>query len=333
MTISNLNDITQLPSPSLGFLPAIHDATVENTTLKFACADPQWTVLEYGVKASFPALGEPKKLYVDLSQDKIYYYSRLDPSVEVFTYIEIAQPDWGAAAIERVAKYLTPSLVVGSVFRNQLTTAITIPAYQSWPARSISPNHLYGCDGRMFYRVINKTGTNSYYPYAFERVVYSMAFSERSFPIGDVFEFSRLFYFRCIGNNTPVVFSVIFEVGYRVDDTEPSPVGPNLGRFTWLPPILEQQIFVTDVKSMHPLGVFFRRAAEKTSRSSELPACIEGDALYYNKATPVPLAGLPNKMDFMLRIRIGQFDTDGDEKDPRGYVAYTVRAISDPEDQ
>lgn len=333
MTISSLNDIKQLPSPSLGFLPAIHDAVVDNTPLKFSSLDPQWAVLEYGVKGNFPEIGAPKKFYVDLSQDKIYWYARPDPSVEVFEYMEIVEADWGGAAIARVPRHATPSTVAGRVFKNQTAAAISIPPYQSWPARSISPGQFYGCDGRMYYRVNNKTGTNSYYPHAFERVVYSVAFSNKSLPVGDVFELSRLFYFRCIGNNTPVVYSVIFEAGYRVDETDPAPVGPNLGRFVWLPPLLEQQVFITDIKSMHPLGVFFRRAPEKTSRSSNEPACLEADALYYNKATPVPLNSLPDKMDFMLRVRLSQFDTDSDEKDPRGFVAYTVRGVSDPEDQ
>jgi hypothetical protein len=160
-----------------------------------------------------------------------------------------------------------------------------------------------------------------------------MAFSDKSLPIGDTFEFSRLFYFRLIGNNTPAVWSVIFEIGYRVDDSSPAPVGPNLGTFVWMPPIIEQQIFITDVKTMHALGVFMRRRPGKTSKSSDEPAAIECDAMLYNKAVAVEPRCLPNTMDFMLRIRLGQFDTDNSEKDPRGFLAYTVRSPDDPEDR
>lgn len=346
MIISQLTEIAAVPTPALGLLPALHDAEVEDTV--------------FGENAS--------------------------------------------------ATLPTPEEAKGRVFRNQGQKAIILPAAGKWPARNLAPGELYGSDGRLFYRVVNKAGTTSFYPQHFERNVYTFSFSAKTFPIGEIFSFERFFYFRLIANNTTAVWSVIFEVGERIDQVQPAlvyeipavltsgqktiqvsdprlgnlvynmvvtgqgipsgldgttyiggisvangtvtltkaatqsgtktitftaPVGPNLNEWRWLPPLLEEQVVLTDMKSMNPLGVWIRNWGEKTKTFPDgtvvadpyrNDAGFEGYAKLFNQSYPVRHESLPSSSEFLLRLRIGQFDTENGVADPRGYAAYVIRA-------
>lgn len=265
MTITSLNSLTQLPTPALGFLPAIHDSVAEATPL------------DGSGRPALPTALEAK----------------------------------------------------GRVYVNQTSAPVNLPAYGGWPVRNVAPGEYYGSDGRLFYRVVRKPGTSSHYPTSFERTIYTFPFTAQSFAIGDKFELSRLFYFRLIGNNTPAVWSVIFEVGARED--EPDPAGPNIGRIVWREPLLDQQVLITDVKSKNGLGIVLYRRAETSLRTNGLG--YEADAMIYNKAVAVPPDRLPESTEFLLRVRIGQFDIVDDVAEPRGHVAYVIRPGNSPEDQ
>ena len=371
MIISSLTDIAAVPTPALGLLPALHDAEVEDT------------VFTEGGEATLP----------------------------------------------------TPQAAKGRVFRNQGDKPIILPSAGKWPARNLAPGELYGSDGRLFYRVVNKAGTTSYYPQHFERNVYTFSFSSKTFPLGEVFEFERFFYFRLIANNTTAVWSVIFEIGERIEQPQPAfvleipavltsgqktiqisdprlgslvynmvvtgdgipgsppppnhiffadneaspppgmfssgpldgttyiagihlasgtvtltkaatqsgtktltftaPVGPNLNDWRWLPPLLEEQIVLTDMKSMNPLGIWIKNWGEKTKTFPDGSVVadpyrndfgFEGYAKLFNQSYPVRHESLPSSSEFLLRLRIGQFDTENDVADPRGYAAYVIRS-------
>jgi len=348
MIISSLTEIAAVPTPALGLLPALHDAEVEDTVF---------------------------------------------------------------AAESGEATLPTPQAAKGRVFRNQGDKAIILPSAGKWPARNLAPGELYGSDGRLFYRVVNKAGTTSYYPQHFERSVYTFSFTSKTFPMGDIFDFQRFFYFRLIANNTTAVWSVIFEIGERIEQAQPAlvfeipavltsgqktiqisdprlgslvynmivsgdgipsglldgttyiagihlasgtvtltkaatqsgtktltftaPVGPNLNDWRWLPPLLEEQIVLTDMKSMSPLGIWIKNWGEKTKTFPDGSVVAdpyrndfgyEGYAKLFNQSYPVRHESLPSNSEFLLRLRIGQFDTENDVADPRGYAAYVIRS-------
>lgn len=346
MIINQLTELEAVPTPALGLLPALHDAEVEDT------------VFGENAAAALPTLEAAK----------------------------------------------------GRVFRNQGDKAITLPSAGKWPARNLAPGELYGSDGRLFYRVVNKAGTTSYYPQHFERNIYTFSFTSKTFPIGDNFEFERFFYFRLIANNTTAVWSVIFEVGERIPQAQPAivyeipavltngqktiqisdprlgslvynmvvtgdgipsgldgttyigglsvangtvtltrpatasgtrtltftaPVGPNLNAWRWLPPLLEEQVVLTDMKSMNPLGIWIKNWGDKNKTFPDGSVVAdpyrndygyEGYAKLFNSSYPVPLESLPTSSEFLLRLRIGQFDTENGVADPKGFAAYVIRA-------
>jgi len=304
----------------------------------------------------------------------------------------------------------------GHVFRNQTAKAITLPQTSKWPARSLEAGGVFGSDGRLFYKVRQKPGTTSYYPESFERTLYTFSFSPQSFSAGSEFELSRLFYFRLMANTSSAVWSVIFEIGVRTDQTTPTlqltmpgtltsgsanvaisdpqlgslfyrmvvtgagissgldgttyiksidlasntlvlsrtatesgeqeltftaPVGPNLGDFLWLPPLMEQEVLLTEMKTINPMGIWLKNWGDKNVQGPDGNSApdpyrndlgYQGYAKLFDKATPVPLDALPTDRDFLLRVRIGQFDTENSVADPKGYAAYMVRAVDDEED-
>lgn len=351
MIISSMKSIESVPAPALGLLPAIHDAELEEV-----------------------------------------------PLVDGLPVLPLADT------------------CKGHVFRNQTAKAITLPQTSKWPARSLEAGGVFGSDGRLFYKVRQKPGTTSYYPESFERTLYTFAFSPQSFSAGSEFELSRLFYFRLMANTSSAVWSVIFEIGVRTDQTTPTlqltmpgtltsgsanvaiydpqlgslfyrmvvtgagissgldgttyiksidlatstlvlsrpatesgaktltftaPVGPNLGDFLWLPPLMEQEVLLTEMKTINPMGIWIKNWGDKNvqgpdGRSAPDPyrndLGYQGYAKLFDKATPVPLDSLPTDRDFLLRVRIGQFDTENSVADPKGYAAYMVRAVDDEED-
>jgi len=351
MIISSMKSIESVPAPALGLLPAIHDAELEEV-----------------------------------------------PLVDGLPVLPLADT------------------CKGHVFRNQTAKAITLPQTSKWPARSLEAGGVFGSDGRLFYKVRQKPGTTSYYPESFERTLYTFAFSAQSFSAGSEFELSRLFYFRLMANTSSAVWSVIFEIGVRTDQTTPTlqltmpgtltsgsanvaiydpqlgslfyrmvvtgagissglngttyiksidlasntlvlsrpatesseeeltftaPVGPNLGDFLWLPPLMEQEVLLTEMKTINPMGIWLKNWGDKNvqgpdGRNAPDPyrndLGYQGYAKLFDKATPVPLDALPTDRDFLLRVRIGQFDTENSVADPKGYAAYMVRAVDDEED-
>jgi len=94
------------------------------------------------------------------------------------------------------------------------------------------------------------------------------------------------------------------------------------------------------MKSMNALGIWLKNWGDKERRLPDGTTIsdpyrndlgFEGYAKIYDKSVAVPLDSLPEGYEFMLRVRIGQFDVE-DVSDPKGFAAYVVRAGDDPED-
>lgn len=116
---------------------------------------------------------------------------------------------------------LPASPVIKTVYKNDSQLPIILPQAGKWPSRQMLPGALFAYDGRMFYPVVNKIGTTSYYPKDFERVIYNFSFNKYTLPVKASYTFERLFYMRLLANNVLASWSIIFEYGIRVDDVSP----------------------------------------------------------------------------------------------------------------
>ncbi len=448
MIIDNLIEIPAVPTPALGLLPAIHDAVIEPLSPingAFLLKDLSSAINKGSLATSLVTNGE---LVITAKTAGVL---SINVSCSRSDVVNITSVQDGAAAIEGVSPVPavvqiskigllkkivrgdqfqvfigedtysvtvgTPRLpiageVKGSVFINDMDSAVVLPATEKWPARDLGIGEVFGSDGRLFYQVTNKQGTTSYYPSHFERMIYTFSFSPKTFPLGSIFDFERYFYFRLIGNNTTAVWSVIFEVGERVYQTTPSlayqitvnltsqskevvvpsseisklsylmlvsgdgvpsggldgdtyiesisgnkikltrpatytgsklinfsiPVGPNLAEWKWRPPLLEQEIVMTDMKSMNNLGIWIKNWGEKKrlfpdGSFNDDPYRndygYEGYAKLFSQSYPVRPESLPTTSEFLIRLRIGQFDTENTVSNPSGYAAYVIRATQE----
>lgn len=251
MIIDSLEKIASLPSPALGLLPAVHDATVFNYTLAFGTA--------------------------------------------------------------------LPAIEAGQVFLNDTGKPITLPAYGSWPPQKLPMGSFAGCDGRFWFPVRRYKATNSFYPQAFERTLYTLAFTPNSLPAGSTFTLRRTLSVRLMANNTDAVWNWVWEIGMRVAQTSPAPIGPNLDRYVWLTPLIDEQIHITDLVSSHDMGVSLRRSL---SGATEVWS---GIISRYEKSLAAQSNQLPTGNEFVLRLRLSCFDTQNDVPEPRGFVAYLAR--------
>jgi len=163
---------------------------------------------------------------------------------------------------------------------------------------------------------IHTQSSSSYYPTAFERTIYTFPFTLQGLPVGEQFKLSRVFSFRSISAQSACVWSVIMEFGQRVDDVSPGSIGPNLKAYEYLPPAIDQQVVITDVTTDHSLGITFRRTVEG----------ISGFRSLYSRTPNLIPGTTPVGDDFVLRVRLSQFDIENQISDPSGYVAYNVAA-------
>ena len=117
--------------------------------------------------------------------------------------------------------------------------------------------------------------------------------------------------------------------------------GPNIERVKWLTPLVDVSLTLTELKSINPLGVWIKNWGSQTELDplggvivmpGRNEAGIEAYSKIYEQTALVPPGSLPEVGEFLLRVRVGQFDVQDDVRDPKGYAAYVVRALSDPED-
>jgi hypothetical protein len=214
-----------------------------------------------------------------------------------------------------------PAPVAGSVLRNDAASAMPLPAYGGWPAASVPPGGYAGSDGNLWYPVVHRAGTTSYYPQAFERRLYTLAFSAFSLPLKASFDLARAFDFRLFANSTDATWRVVWEIGLRTDQTTPAPIGPNLDAYTWREPLIDVGVHLTDVLSTHTMRVIFSRSAVGSDE------VWEGTVERYGMKAAATAAQLPpaNVTDFVLRLRLAAFDTlstPDDLRGQRGYVGY-----------
>lgn len=254
--ISDLSKPVILPNPSLGLLPAVHDATVVD-----------WTS-----STTFP-----------------------DPVVNA-----------------------------NNVWKNATSGPITLPAQNSWPAQVIGPNEFFASNGALLYPVFRNDASNSYYPTAFERTIFTIALSPHTLPLRSRFELERQVQVRMFSNNVDCTWILQIEIGEVVSESTPPPTGPNISHYSWRAPLFRQAFLITDVLQTSRVGVELWRDIEGATEKWLGNVIISG-----KKIAALP-SQLPTNAEGLcaLRWKWTCFDAADAPRDARGYVAYL---LSEPE--
>lgn len=326
MLISSLDSLTQLPLPALGLFPAVHNASVIDVA-DFASMPSLTSAIGKVYRNSgtspiiLPAGGAfpGRNLFAgeSFSSNGIVFFKVIRKTSLTRPVIGIAANVFTTASPHglvdgvavKLAGFVGPTgFVNGTIYYvvDSTTTTFQIAATSGGSPLSASVSGITG--------YAHSQSTNSFYPSDFNRIAYTIPFTLQSLSVGRSETFIKQFSFRSIGAITTAVWSVIFEFGERVDDTSPAPIGPNIEGYNWLPPALEQEIVITELATTHVLGLVFKRLADGT---------FSGYRSLYSKAASLIPGTMPTTDDFVLRVRIGQFDTE-DVSDLRGYAAYCI---------
>lgn len=209
-----------------------------------------------------------------------------------------------------------PAVAAGAVLVNATGAALTLPSHGPWPAQRLAAGAFAACDGRFWFPARRYGASNSYYPAAFERTLYTLAFTPESLPLGETFTLRRRYQFRLLGNNTDAVWSVVWEIGMRTSETEPAPVGPNIEGYVWRAPLIDQQVHVTDVASSHDFGIVLGRSLDGEDE------VWSANVTKYSKTLGAAVEQLPIGNQFALRLRLSCFDIVNNIAEPRGFAAY-----------
>lgn len=338
-----LTQISQLPQPSLGLLPAVHSISKtdivlgsDGTAALPNVKDVQGSLLYNAtgaaiilpVQGNFPSRAIPAGEFFS-SNGTAFYKLRHKPGLTR----QVISLEGGVFTTSIPHHFTNGETIALYGFVNSNTT---FGAPDGTPGAFSDTGVLYRVaevDGNTF-KIANDDGvvfsdassggnsggwvhtqqSSSYYPAAFERTIYTFPFTLQSLPVGETFTLSRVFSFRTISAQSASVWSVIMEFGQRVDATGPGSVGPNLKAYEYLPPAIDQQVVITDVTTDHSLGISFSRTS----------GGISGSRLLYSRNSSLIPGTLPLGDDFTLRVRLGQFDIEDQIPDPTGYVAYNV---------
>lgn len=160
---------------------------------------------------------------------------------------------------------------------------------------------------------ITKLVESSYYPTNFERELFRIHVNSNQLRLRKRLDLRFALEAAVLRANTNALWTAVIEVGERTQATAPATTGENLAGITWRgEPLLEQQIVVTPVSSVHRLGLRITRSlvsdVDTLTTSALLYGAFEGGKVS------------PNNNNFVLRGRLIRFDTEDNESDPLGYT-------------
>ena len=325
MFLDSVSSIPQLPQPSLGLLPAVHDAAVSEATELPTGAGLTGNVWKAMAAITLPSWGRwPARQVVigdHFAHDGRLFYKVRQRLVSAGIQCAITCEDRTATLVAESAHGLSTgdsAIVYGAeqaAYNGTFTATVTSATAFTYtvPVTAVSPATASSAAGGPYVR----PKETSWYPEAFERTLYTMHFSPKQLVLGANYRFDRQFDFRLIANSTNAVWSVIAEIGQRTTQTSPGPIGPNLLDYEWHEPLLEHQVVLTDVMCSHQLGVQIWNKMDG----------YEGTRLLYDTTLACTDASVPTSSDFAFRVRLSCFDTQNSVADPKGYAAYVARPV------
>lgn len=349
MIINSLKQVQALPNPALGLLRAFHDAEVADTVFDGEQTAVFPTAIEVvgqvfrnqsAAPMVLPAYGKwpartiaPGDLY---GSDGRFFYQVRHKKGTTSYYPESFERSIYTISFTRDSFQLGALFTLDRLFYFRLisnnVTAVWSVIFEIGMREDVSsPQVVVEADAVL----TNNSKAISVPNFALQQIQENMGVSGTGVPIG-----CRVVAIDLEAGTIQVSRSAT-QSGSRAL-TFTAPVGPNIMRFRWLPPMLESQVTLTELKSINPLGISLKKWGTKTKidplgQTVDVPERndfgYEGLAKIYNNAGTVPPESLPTGDEFLLRVRIGQFDVEDNVSDAKGYAAYVVRALSDPEEQ
>jgi hypothetical protein len=208
---------------------------------------------------------------------------------------------------------LVPTPLIGQVY--QYTGApdpLVLPGYLGRKSTKLKTGDLYAWDGRGFYQVEKMGAAETvYYPKDFSRELFRIHVNGKQLRLGKALALDFSFVAAVFNSNASVQWGVAIDIGLP----SASPSSPaNLADLTFLAPSLDHTFMLTAVPSAHNFGL---RVTRKLVNAVETFAV---DRVIYG-ATEAADTSL-STANFIVRGRLCRFDTDNNQTDPRGLIAF-----------
>ncbi|XHR30422.1 MAG: hypothetical protein ACFUZC_07635 [Chthoniobacteraceae bacterium] len=209
-----------------------------------------------------------------------------------------------------------PAPAMGTVWQNQTGGALQVPGGGMVRGNNTVPaNGFFASDGRILYRTNQAGATISYFPAAFERILWSLYINEKMLGVGKTLSVAFGVSTQLVKATSQAQWMLVIEKGEAPSETGGNPE-TNLLNVVWdtANPILKQRLILTPVATICYAGINVYR--------STLGA-ITCDRLLYGGLENAN-AVAPGSANFALRARLIEFDTENSIPTARGWVAYQL---------
>lgn len=211
---------------------------------------------------------------------------------------------------------LTPTILANpktniGVFQNDSTATITLPSSHWVKGQKLLPNQLCASDGTYWYQVYNKAGTNSYYPSAYVRTLWSFACNTDILAVNRLLK--AMFSVQTQGYNANALSQcyLVVEAG-AYNPSNAMNLGPNLDNVNYNVTILEQKLMFANTPNIGVFGVRIGRDLFS----------IFGDKNVYGIWQGVG-ENKPANGNFAIRAVLKYFDCE-DVANPTGLLGYRL---------
>ena len=225
-----------------------------------------------------------------------------------------------ASGIAAASFPLGAPAAAGTVLQNQTDLAQIVPGAFGVDQACVMPSGYVASNGDLWY-VVNQCGlTNSFFPAAFEKPLFSFEINSAMFPAGSTFQLAFSLALQLLAANTRAQYIVVIETGSLPEDTAPAPVGLNLQNVQWATatPILAQQVILSDCLVSHSFG-----AAVSLDATGTVFAAQKLAYGIWTGGAPAPASA-----NFAVRSRLIQFDVEDGVQNPRGVVSYALSSAA-----
>lgn len=210
-----------------------------------------------------------------------------------------------------------PSPATGQVWQNNTGVDFQIPGGGMVKGGTLSAGGFFASDGRILFRVSQAANTISYFPAAFERLLWNLYINEQMFGAGKTLTVQFGVSTQLVKATSQAQWMLVIEIGEAPSETDdPSATETNLLNVVWdtANPILKQRLILTPTATICYAGCNVYR--------STLGA-ISCDRILYGGLENANAAA-PGSANFALRARLIEFDTENSIPTARGWVAYQL---------
>jgi len=147
----------------------------------------------------------------------------------------------------------SPKTNIG-VFRNDSTSTISLPSSHWVKGQKVLPTELCASDGVNWYQVYNKAGTDSYYPSAYFRTLWSFACNTDILAVNRLLKAMFSVQTQSYNANALAQCFLVIEAG-AYNPSSAINLGPNLDNVNYNVTILEQKLMFSNTPNIGVFGV------------------------------------------------------------------------------